>query len=67
MTKEDIMAILYSSVKGSPSQYDIFICQEESLVRLQSSRKWDVVIVDEIRSILGQLTSDKTNKANMAI
>ena len=67
LTKEEIMAILYSSVKGSLAQYDITICQVESLVRLQSSRKWDIVIVDEIRSILGQLTSDKTNKANMAM
>ena len=35
-------------------------------MRLQNSKKWDLVIVDEIRSILGQLTSDK-NKANMSM
>ena len=46
---------------------DFVVCQVESQVRLQNSKKWDLVIVDEIRSVLGQCTADMTNKQNLGI
>ena len=44
---------------------NFFICQYESQYRFYGSQKWDMVIVDEIRSVLNQGTSTKTNKQNL--
>ena len=65
---QELGAKLYSSedLKGEKLVEENFVvCQVESLVRLQNCKKWDIVVVDEIRSVLGQCTSDITNKQGL--
>ena len=64
---KDYGAKLYSDIEGSLSDVDFLVCQVESVCRLQFCRKWDLIIVDEVKSVLNQFTSAKTNKSNLKI
>ena len=55
---------LYSDTENLNSA-NFVICQYESQYRFYDAQKWDLVIVDEIRSVLNQGTSTKTNKQNL--
>ena len=60
-------AKLYSDVEGSLASVDFLICQAESLCRLQGCKPFDIIIVDEERSVGAQFTVADTNKSNLTV
>ena len=59
------MKALGSKLYSDTVNANFFICQCTSQYRFNAAKKWDLVIVDEIRSVLNQGTSTKTNKQNL--
>ena len=60
-------AKLYSDVEGSLASVDFLICQAESLCRLQGCKPFDIIIIDEERSVGAQFTVANTNKSNLTV
>ena len=67
---EELGGRIYSDEKlkgGLLVEEDFMVTQFESLIKFQHCKKWDLVIVDEIKSIASQATADQTNKQNLAM
>ena len=64
---KEMGAKLYSDVEGGLASVDFLIRQAESLCRLQGCKPFDIIIVDEERSVGAQFTVANTNKSNLTV
>lgn len=55
----------YADHEGDLAGFPRIVCQYESMFRLENCEPFDLVIIDEIKAVLQQVPSRKTNRHNL--